>query len=238
MLVLTAFVSTLFLQELLLAFVQESERYSLAILNLSVEGGDITRTEARVLTARLTSEFTTASLFFTMNQTDMERGLLTNDLDTDGCATMDCAIRAGRALGVQLVVFGIVDENEPMFSIKLRMVHLASEQVVKTLEEVYAGDLAAFMERMPLFARNLMGAAAAQSPSSPSRPEPAPIEEEYTATDSGGGFKWYYLGLGLLIAGGVGAGVVLARKDSAGDPVMTAPILPTFSDLPGPPTFP
>ncbi|MCH8020154.1 hypothetical protein IH785_09845, partial [candidate division KSB1 bacterium] len=54
--------------------------------------------------------------------------------------------------------------------------------------------------------------------------------------ETGGGFKWAYVGIGLLVAGGVGAGVLLAQKGSDDSGGTTTTGNPT--QLPGPPTFP
>ena len=84
-LVLISFTATIFTYNLAIACYQQSDRYSLAVMNLAVKGGDISRTEARLLSGRLTQELENGGLFFTMAQPDMERGLMLTNLDFSGC---------------------------------------------------------------------------------------------------------------------------------------------------------
>lgn len=234
--VLTAFLSTILTQELLFAFMRESDDYSLGVLNFSVNNSNLTRTEARILTSRFTEEFKRGGLFYTMDQNDMERGLLNKNLDTEGCETLDCAVRAGKVLGVQLVVFGLIMENSSGFRIELQMVHTASRQVVKSHSEIYQGDTRGLEELMPALFRNLIGEPEVTSTPQLRRKPPKEIDEVSHNRGRRSGFKWYYWGLGLLVAGGIGAGVVFARKgsNSSGETTTT----PTLNDLPGAPSFP
>ncbi len=231
LLVLVSFISTIFTQNIALAFYQQSERYSLAVLNIAVKGGDITRTEARMLSGRLTEEMERGGLFFTMSQPDMERGLMLKNLDLSGCETIDCGIRAGRALGVQLIAIGSVRQNGTIYSIKLQMIHVTSREIVKSLNEVFEGDVYGLMENMPVFASKFIGQPRVES-------SPGPRNVEYNGADraynQGSNLKWYLLGIGMLVAGGVGAGLYLTQKNSNGNG--TTPTV--LTGLPKPPNFP
>ncbi|MFQ5772046.1 MAG: hypothetical protein ACE5HX_16035, partial [bacterium] len=97
---------------------------------------------------------------------------------------------------------------------------------------VYTGELTGLMENMPVFAKKLLGQPVTET--SPRSRVTEPIVPE-PAYQKSGRFKWQYLGFGLLIAGGIGAGIYLAQKKSNDENNST---LPTATDLPGPPTFP
>ena len=76
-----------------------------------------------------------------------------------------------------------------------------------------------------------------QQPGSESFPTSERFPTNEQIYESGGGFKWAYVGIGLLVAGGVGAGVLLVQKGSNdGGSGGTTTVNP--SQLPGPPTFP
>ena len=64
-----------------------------------------------LISARLTEELDNKGLFHTMSQRDMERGLFSKNLDPSGCSSIECAVRAGAALGVQLVVKSEIDRR-------------------------------------------------------------------------------------------------------------------------------
>lgn len=65
-----------------------------------------------------------------------------------------------------------------------------------------------------------------------------PEDDTLVVQDASTGFKWGYLGLGVLVAGGVGAGLLLAQDSDSGGDVGGGPPPPVLGDLPGPPKFP
>jgi hypothetical protein len=229
-LMLTLFVSFILTPEWVLARQQRGEKYSVAVLNFAATGGNITASDTRVLTGNFTEEIAGANLFFTMSQDNMERGLAAKNVDSEECGANACAIQAGRALGVQVVIFGTIAENAGVYSTKIQMLHIGSKQVVKSMQDEYVGDLSGLLGKMPSYAKRLVGRNAAQPSSRQLPPEPTSYTPSY-ATENGGGFKWQYVGIGLLVAGGIGAGVFLAQKGgSNGNPPLT--------ELPGAPDFP
>ncbi|MFQ5604922.1 MAG: hypothetical protein ACE5HS_16765 [bacterium] len=232
-LVLFTFVLTIFAQNISQAWAQQSNRYSMAVLNLTIRSGDISRSEVRLLTGRLTEELSRGGLFYTMNQSDMERGLMVKNFDPSACETIDCAVQYGRALGVQLVVVGSIEQTGPVHSIKLDMVHVATREIVKSHQDVYDGSFTELLEKAPLIASQFVGQPLI---SSQNRSRGNARRSSTPTYNKSGGFKWYYLGLGLLIAGGAGAGIILATKDSKDGGSTTTTTNPT--KLPGPPTFP
>ncbi len=233
---LFAFCHSFLLNDLTFAAKQKSDKYSLAILNFYLLEGELTHTEARVLTSRFTDEITNASLFYTMDQDNMERGLMERGLDPGGCATFDCAIRAGKALGVQVVVFGTVRQTLTGFELHFEMVHVASRKIVQSLDEQYPGELDGLILSMPIFARKLIGLPVSETLPPPVQTDFADLPEVYetTSRNGGGGFKWYYLGLGLVVAGGIGAAVMLSGGGDSGGNTAAPP----KGELPGAPSFP
>lgn len=242
LIILFAFFATLFTHDLLLAMSQSSDKYSLAVLNLFGQGTNLPRSDVKLISRQLNQEIALAGLFFTMSHQNMERGLLNKGLDVNGCATIDCAVRAGRALGVQLVVIGTITQTGSTYVIDAEMVHVASREVVKSLREDM-GSLDAALNNVRPFARKFLGLSDKQNgtrqyDSTPPAPkDDIETDDYYKNNHSGGGFKWGYVGLGLLIAGGTAAGVLLLQNDSSGGNGATPPTQ-TNTELPGPPTFP
>ena len=258
-LLLGTVMSALFVQDILLAQRSKGDKYSLGVLNLNAIGDNIPRTDVSLVSARLTEELNNTGLFHIMSHRDMERGLFNKNLDPAGCAAIECAVRAGTALGVQLVVFGTIRQNASSYAVDLQMIHISSKAVVKDYRDNIEGDLNDLYSNMRFVAQAFMGLAQTQSkPEAKRETLPPPTQEPVTETfptpekypptetypvnepsyESGGGFRWAYVGLGLLVAGGVGAGVLLAQKGSDSTPGGNGTTIVTPNPLPGPPTFP
>ena len=243
-----ALVSTLFVQNILLAQRRKGDKYSLAVLNLNAIGDNLPRIDVSLISGRLTEELSNTGLFHIMSQREMERGLFSKNLDPSGCSSIECAVRAGTALGVQLVVVGTISQNVSSYAIDLQMVHVSSKAVVKDYRDNIEGDLNDLYGNIRFVAQEFMGLARTQSKAGTTLPPPTqqPVTESFPTSErfptneptyeSGGGFKWVYVGIGLLVAGGVGAGVFLAQKGSGDSGTTTTTVNP--SQLPGPPTFP
>lgn len=238
--VLTAFFFALLSQNLLMAKPQGS-KYSLAVLNLMPSGSAISAMDARLLTSTLTDEISRTGLFYTMTQDNMEKGLLSKNIDPANCGEPRCALQAARALGVQVVVVGTITQAPEGFVVDAHLIHVTSREVVRSVREDYLGDFTVLTTRMSQLARKLVGRGGATAPTTAAPPRlPEPDFGRGYYDSNGGGFKWQYLGLGLLLAGGVGAGIYFAANGSdggnnGGNP---PPPPPPASQLPGPPTFP
>ena len=237
--VLIVFVGMLLSQDLLLA-IQQGNKYSLAVLNFPPSGATLTASDTRLLSGTVTDEILRTGLFFTMSQDNMERGLQATNLDPTNCGQMSCAIQAARALGVQVVIVGTVAENPEGFVVDAHMIHVSSRAVVRSAREEYFGDLTGLMTRMPALAKKLVGHGNDSTPTTAAPPRvPEPDYDSSYYDSHGGGFKWQYLGIGLLIAGGVGAGIFFAQNGSNdGGNGGGNPPPPPASQLPGPPVFP
>lgn len=250
-LLLGSFVATLYVQDILVAQRRKGDKYSLAVLNLNAIGDNIPRTDLSLISARLTEELIDTGLFHIMHQRDMERGLFSKNLDPSGCSSIECAVRAGTALGVQLVVVGTISQNVSSYAIDLQMVHVSSKAVVKDYRDNIEGDLNDLYGNIRFVAQEFMGLARTQGKAGTKQevlppPSKQPVTDSFPTSDrfptqepayeSGGGFKWAYVGIGLLVAGGVGAGVLLAQKGSDDSGGTTTTGNPT--QLPGPPIFP
>ena len=283
--ILCSFVTTIVLYDVALTQGQSSG-YSLAVLNFTADNSTLTRTDLRLATKQFTEAMSNEGLFTTLSQNDMERTLYTNNIDPSECSTFDCAMRAGRVLGVQLVLYGTIIQNGSRFTIDTEMVHIGSGEAVKEFQDDVSGDVNDLLTNMDIYAKKFIGLPVTESPPQEAKAEPVAVEttqqetkpepvvavettqqetkpepvvavettetfdepfvdepktDEPTAEKpprrSGGGLKWYYIGLGLLFAGGVSAGLVLINDVGATqqDP---PPPPPVFTELPGPPQFP
>lgn len=246
---LSGFTCTLF-QDFVFARSRGEQKYSLAILNLSADPEILSTADTRLMSDGLTEELRKSGLFFSMSQSNMERGLLNNNIDPSNCAHIACAIEAGRVLGVQLIIVGTIDYSGSAFGVDVKMLHVASGKIVKEYQQNFEGTVGDLYEHMKTVARELVGVSATQAKretyagSIETQPPPPKTEQfetpepYYYEPDSGGGFKWLYVGVGLLVAGGLATGLVLANGSSDTGGATTAPPVGGAEDLPSPPTFP
>ncbi len=236
--VLTLFVGMILSQDVLLAR-QQGNKYSLVVLNLAPSGSAVTANDARLLSATLTEEISKTGLFYTMTHDNMEKGLLAKNIDPANCGDARCGVQAARALGVQVVVVGAITGGVEGYVVEAHMIHVTSREVVRSAREEFAGEVSGLMTHMSSLARKLVGRSNGYTQSTPA-PSPSRVpESDYGRSyyDDGGGFKWQYFGLGLLIAGGVGAGIYFAANGSDGGNGGTV-TPPPDTKLPGPPVFP
>lgn len=233
---LAAFTLMLFTQDIVLSQVRRTNKYSLAVINFSVDGKILVHSDSKYFTQEFIHDLQQSGYFFTMTQSKMEDTLYANRIDPFRCFTPQCGFDAGRALGVQLVAIGKIDFVDGRFAVDVLLLHVASKRIVKSVHETFVADNQVLSEGMRVVANELLGIPKAKSvpekKSSERSFELVPAENaDSTNTAKASSFKWQYVGFGLLVAGGIGAGVLLLQNGS-GRSVTTA------SDLPGPPAFP
>ena len=238
---LNLFCQLLILQDVVLVHAQKREKYTLAVLNFAMSGDGYNRMEINAVSSRLTNELAQTGYFTTMSNPDMELALRGTNIDSYECAGIACGLRAGNELGVQLIVIGTIVKRPASYLVTAQLLHISSGVLVKVVEEDIPGNWIDIQAQMPIVAKKLVG-------ESEDKPVAAavPISSAVTTaqySDGGGGFKWYYAGLGLLVAGGVGLLLLNDSDSKTQTPASTdddepeAPA-PTPLPLPGPPSFP
>lgn len=214
---LCAFTCTIMLQDL--AFADKRTQYTLAVL-LFDSNGKLSDSETTMLTERLQTELQKTGVFELMDRNMVESTLQRVSFSEVGCSDLDCAVQAGRNLGAQVVVNGSVRKSGSLYFIDVNMVHVGSGQAVNTVKEDFEGDFDRLKSYMATVARKLIGAQAAstQAVSQQEAAEPTSgryEEEPIGFSDSGNGGTNYLL-IGLIAAGAVGAGVLIANAGGGG----------------------
>lgn len=255
LILLPAFIFTIVLQDLAYAGPEslpsdaESRVYSLAVLDLE-PGGRISVADAGKITDRLRQELQATGLFELMSEDQIVSGLSSSTLLETGCSTTECAVEAGKLLGVKLVANGTINKIGPLYFVEVRLVHVKSGQVVQTVKEEIDGDFKKLEASIPAVTKRLVGYASAnatanQPTASEQEQEAVPVENSESTTEASTEGRTApnenksKTGKTLLVAGlvavGIGAGIFAAKtigKDDTGngggDP----------GALPSPPTFP
>jgi TolB-like protein len=87
------------------------------------------------LTSRLSSEIVKTGAYTVVERGEMEAILREQGFQQTGCTDASCAVQAGQLLNVQFIVTGTVDKLGAIYSINVRMVNVASGQVVKNISD-------------------------------------------------------------------------------------------------------
>ena len=245
--VLVCFTFLTVFQEALFALSPNPKQYTIAILPLEAQG-NLNSAETTALSNRLAQEFNGWSTFTVMSQAEVDQALLNYGIMASNCSSVDCGLRAGKTLGVDLVANGTVRSDGFAYYTDMRIIHVKSGKVVKTYQDTFDGSFADFENHMAYVAAKLVGKtpkpATSSSSSYPadSYPGDSPYGDDYPAerqetVQKKGSSK--LLLVGLLVAGGVGAGIYFASKNKTtssgnGDGGDTS----TVTVLPAPPSFP
>lgn len=260
LILLPALILTLVLHDLALAMTVgaganlERRVYSLAVLDLE-PSGRISVADAGKITDRLRQEIQATGMFEMVSKDQVMAGLAGTTLLESGCSTVECAVEAGKALGVKLVTNGTINRIGPIYFIEVQLVHVKSGQVVQKVKDEIDGDFKKLEARIPALTKRLLGTttastAAAQPAQSAEPPEEMTAVENSASSDPsvptsepGQDTGKSNSGKTLLVAGllaiGVGAGIFAATamgKDDNNKNGSGGGIDP--STLPAPPTFP
>jgi len=206
---------TFLVQDLLASHAARRTKYSLAVLTLSHADDSV----SQVLTGRVTDALQRTGYFATMAYANMVARLRVGKVPAFPCATSRCGVQAGRVLGVQLVVVGRIAFTGGRHLINLQLVHVGSGKVVKQVHQKFEGSLRDLTAAVESAARMLVSsrersARATRRPATPAADSGKAIHTDrrnaYVIEHHGP--NWSHLGLGILIAGGIGAGFLLMSK--------------------------
>lgn len=244
--------------DMLLARAFQSTNYSLAVIPLAVRGRISSDASMRI-SERLQEELIRTRMFTVTNLATVQSTLRDNGIIPSNCGSMECGLQAGRILGARLAANGEIRRVGSRIMLDVRILHIASGKVVQSVsEQYYDGNVNEILQDMPSIVQQLVGRQAAGSAQQPQDPgmmaEDEPIittedpDDVFTIGDSdefgdtqpgmrqnGNSLKWVMIG--LVVAGGVGAGVLLANKngdENGGDNGDGGPV----TKLPGHPIFP
>lgn len=257
-----AFTFMCIVPNLLLAKALMAPKYSLAVLPFTVKGR-LDAGGGVLFGERLHQELSRNEMFTTSNYKTTQNALRDNGLIPSNCGSVECGVQAGKVLGVRLIANGEIRKVGARIFLEARIIHVASGQIIQSINEQYnEGTLEDVIADAPGIAVRLIGQAPGRQTSRPPLEILPPAEEiqqipaqsQTTGTQPDDVFilgeksdipgrqsslgkksnplKWALFG--LLVAGGIGAGVLIASR-SAND---NADGGTTVTTLPGHPKFP
>jgi len=106
------------------------DKTTIAILDL--EGKGVSQTDANSITDRIRHELFQTGQFRVLEREVMEDILSEQGFQITGCTSSECAVEAGRILGVEKMVAGSVNLVGNLYSIYLRMIAVETGEMVAT----------------------------------------------------------------------------------------------------------
>ncbi|MDQ7797723.1 MAG: CsgG/HfaB family protein [Candidatus Edwardsbacteria bacterium] len=123
-----------------IALAQAAQKTAVAVMPL--RGSDISETESKFLTERLTIELQRTDSFDVLERDKMDEILKEQGFQQTGaCDETACLVEAGRLLPVQKMVGGSAGKVGNIYSAQVRLIDLKTGKVEKTATRDYQGQL-------------------------------------------------------------------------------------------------
>lgn len=190
-------------------FAQDKLKIPVAILSLDTKGG-ISESEAGTLTDRLRSEVVMLGYYDVIERGRMQSILDEQGFSMTGCVSSECAIEAGKLLGVRLMITGNVGKIGSVLAIDIRVIDVTTGKITRAIQEDYKGDVAGLLGLMKTIAARLSG-----------------VEQKEKTKIS-----WFWVTTGTIAVAGILAAVILLGNGSGteDDSTLPDPIWPPSSN--------
>jgi curli biogenesis system outer membrane secretion channel CsgG len=175
---------------------QSMPKRTIAVLTLESKGG-IATNEAATLTDRLRSELVNLGEFTVVERGRMNDILQEQGFNMTGCTSSDCAIEAGRLLGVQQMLTGAVGKIGNILTVDIRIFDVTTGEIVKALQYDHEGDVSGLLGVMRSIANQL-------------------VTTEQVEEEKEGGFPWLWISVGVVAVAGAAA-VLLGGSGDSGE---------------------
>ncbi|MEN9354783.1 MAG: hypothetical protein RL318_2108 [Fibrobacterota bacterium] len=126
-----------------------------AVLPLDARG--LTTEEAQVMTEMLGSELLQTGSFRVMERSQMDKILSEQGFQKSGaCDNSQCAVEMGQMLGIERMVVGSIGKVGRTFLVSVRMVNVASGEIMRSVSRTTTSDVDDILTRMlPIVAKEL-----------------------------------------------------------------------------------
>ncbi len=117
---------------------------SIAVLPLHSNG--ISPSEALVLTDELRSVMVQSAKYTVVERNNMESILKEQGFQMSGCTSSECAVEAGKLLGVQKMVAGSVGKLGEIYNINLRLFDVATGKIDQNISQKHEGSIEGLLD--------------------------------------------------------------------------------------------
>lgn len=136
------------------AYSQDINKVNIAVIDLDNRGG-FSKTEIGILTDRLRSMLVGYSTFDVVDRRLMEEILNEQGFQLSGCTSKDCAVEAGKILGVEQMVSGSIGLFGTLYIIDISLIDVETSRIVKSITRDYRGEMEGLIEVIKSVAEEL-----------------------------------------------------------------------------------
>lgn len=115
------------------------EKMSIAVLSL--QGNGISSSEALVLTDELRSVLVQTGKYNVLERNNMESILNEQGFQMSGCTSTECAVEAGKLLGVQKMIAGSIGKLGALYNITIRIFDVETGRIEQTASKRHEGSI-------------------------------------------------------------------------------------------------
>jgi TolB-like protein len=174
----------------------QRNKLTLAVLPLDAKGG-ISPNEAKTLSDRLRTELVNLGYFTIIERGKMSEILEEQGFNLTGCVSSECAVEAGRMLGVRIMVTGDVGAVGDVITVDVRMIDVETGKILRALQYDHEGNVSGLLDLMRRVALQLVG-----------KEDPG---EKGIST-------WLWITLGAVVVGGGLAALLLTGGENGAEP--------------------
>lgn len=175
---------------------QSQSKMTVAVLNFEAKGG-ISPNGAATLTDRLRTELVTLNKFTVLERGQMNTILEEQGFGQTGCTSSECAVEAGRLLGVQRMIAGDIGKIGEVMTIDIRVFDVETGRIVKALQKDHEGTASELLLLIKQIAAEISGVEVVRKK----------------------GFPWLWVSLGVIVIGGGVAALALGGGNGEENPV-------------------
>ncbi len=114
---------------------------NISIAVLPLQGNGISPSETMVLTDELRSVMVQKGKYTVVERSNMESILKEQGFQLSGCTSAECAVEAGKLLGVNKMVTGSVGKLGELYSINIRLFDVGTGRIEKTVSQKHEGSV-------------------------------------------------------------------------------------------------
>jgi TolB-like protein len=181
--------------------------FSYAKTNIAVldfEGRGITTEEALTLSDKLRGDLIKTDSFTVIERGQMNQILKEQGFQQAGCTSQECAVEMGQLIGVDRITAGSIGKVGKTFLVSLRMIDISTGKIIRNVDEEIKGEID------DVLGWGIKSVALKMAGADP-KPAQAPVQ---TVTKKKSGFPFGWIALGVLLAGGAGAGYYYSQQQS------------------------
>ena len=198
----------------LLPFILFAQKKNIAVLQFDAE--NVSTSEAKILTNRLNDELFNFGKFTVIERAQIEPVLKEQGFQQSGCVSSECAVEAGKLLGVDQIVTGSIGKIGSYYTVSARMIDVQTGEVLKNSKRDISGSIDLILRNtMKVLAAELSDIRVIKKVQQPKKepvtqpqitPKPQ-MREHWNEPKIEGGYK-YYIGFCLfwyMLAGVLGS---------------------------------